>query len=264
MNSCASSKRSPLTFFVLVFVLSIPSWLLEPRDWPITASVGAPLIAALSLSYRENGLAGTKKLLRRVFDQERIEPKIWYLPTIFLLPFIFLLTYEVTRLTGQPLPDKQYIPLLMIPLLFVLFFVLAVCEEVGWTGYVTDPMQERRNALTTSIILGSVGAIWHFVPLIEMGRDPAWIAWWTLGTVALRTLTVWLYNNTGRSLFAAIVFHATFNVSFAAFLNYGSHWNPAVAGAITAIAALIVTFLWGPKTLARYRYAGSRPDPSRE
>ena len=77
------------------------------------------------------GLAGTKKLLRRVFDQERIEPKIWYLPTIFLLPFIFLLTYEVTRLTGQPLPDKQYIPLLMIPPRLVLFFVLAVCEEVG-------------------------------------------------------------------------------------------------------------------------------------
>jgi uncharacterized protein len=165
-------------------------------------------------------------------------------PTIFFLPLIFLLTYEVSRLTRPPLPDDLYIPLLMIPPLFVLFFVLAICEEVGWTGYVTDPMQERWSALTTSIILGSVGAIWHFVPLIEMGRAPAWIAWWALGAVALRTLTVWLYNNTGRSLFAVIVFHATFNVSFAVFPNYGSHWNPAVAGAITAIAALIVTFLW--------------------
>jgi uncharacterized protein len=257
VKSCAAPKRSPSRFFVLVFVLSIPNWLIEPRDWPITAAVGAPLIAALSLSYREDGPAGTKRLLRRIFDQERIEPKIWYVPTILFLPIIFLLTYEVTRLTGPPLPDKQYIPLLMIPPLLVLFFVLAVCEEVGWTGYVTDPMQERWSALTTSIILGSVGAIWHFVPLIEMGRATAWIAWWTLGTIALRTLTVWLYNNAGRSLFAVIVFHATFNVSFAVFPNYGSHWNPGVAGAITAIAALIVTFLWGPKTLARYRYAGA-------
>jgi uncharacterized protein len=243
---------------VLVFVLSIPSWLIEPRDWPVTASVGAPLIAALSLSYSEDGLAGTRKLLRRVFDQERIEPKIWYVPTIFLLPVIFLLTYEVSRLTGLPLPDKPYIPLLMIPPLFALFIVLAVCEEVGWTGYATDPMQERWSALNTSIIVGSVGAIWHFVPLIEMGRAAAWIAWWALGTVALRTLTVWLYNSTGRSLFAAIVFHSTFNVSFAVFPNYGSHWNPAVAAPITVTTAAIVTFLWGPKTLARYRYAGSR------
>ena len=114
------------------------------------------------------------------------------------------------------------------------------------------------SALTTSIILGSVGAIWHFVPLTQMGRTPAWVAWWTLGAVALRTLTVWLYNNTGRSLFAAIVFHATFNVDFAVFPNQGSHWDPAVAGVITAFAAAIVTLLWGPKTLARYMYARPR------
>jgi len=220
-------------------------------------SVGTPLIAALILVYREDGYAGTSKLLRRVFDQKRIKPKIWYVPTFFMPPIIYLLTYGVTRLTGLPLPDKPYVPLLMTPLLFVVFFILAAGEEVGWTGYATDPVQERWSALTTSITLGLVTAIWHFVPLIEMGRTPTWIAWWTVGTVALRTLTVWLYNNTGRSLFAAIVFHAMSNVSFALFPNYGSHWDPAVAGAITAIAAVIVTFLWGPKTLARYRYAGS-------
>ena len=119
-------------------------------------------------------------------------------------------------------------------------------------------MQERRSALTSSIVLGVVTTIWHFVPLVQMDRTPTWIAWWTLGAVALRTLTVWLYNNTGRSLFAAIVFHATFNVAFAVFPNQGSHWDPAVAGVITAFAAAIITFLWGPKTLARYRYAGPR------
>jgi uncharacterized protein len=258
VNRSVSLKRSPLRFFVLIFALSLPIWLIEPRDWPITASVGIPLIAALILVYREDGLAGARRLLRRVFDQRRIEPKIWYVPTIFLLPIIYLLTYEVTRLMGLQLPDKPYIPLLKTPLLFVLFFILAVGEEVGWTGYALDPMQEQRSALTTSIILGSVGAIWHFVPLIQMGHAPTWIAWWSLGAVALRTLTVWLYNNTGRSLFAAIVFHATFNVGFAVFPNQGSHWDPAVAGVITAFAAAIVTLLWGPKTLAQYMYVRPR------
>ncbi len=83
MNSNASPKRSPLRFFLLVFALSIPIWLIEPRDWPITASVGTPLIAALILVYREDGQAGTSRLLRGVFDQKRIKPKIWYAPTIF-------------------------------------------------------------------------------------------------------------------------------------------------------------------------------------
>jgi membrane protease YdiL (CAAX protease family) len=248
-------NRSPVRFFLLAFALSIPFWLIQPRDWPISASVGAPLIAALILVYSEEGVAGVRRLLRRIFDQRRIRKRIWYVPIIFLMPVVFLLTYLVMRLTGLPLPDEPYFPFLLIPLLFVLFFIFAIGEEVGWTGYVTDPMQDRWSALTTSIILGLVGAIWHVVPLIQMGRTPTWIAWWALGSISIRILTVWLYNNTGKSLFAAIVFHAMFNVSFAVFPNYGSHWNPAVAGAITAIVAVIVAFLWGSRTLARYRYA---------
>jgi membrane protease YdiL (CAAX protease family) len=158
------------------------------------------------------------------------------------------------RLMGLLFHIEPYFPFLVIPLLFVLFFILAIGEEVGWTGYATDPLQDRWSALTASIILGLVTAIWHFVPLIQMGRTPIWIAWWSLGSISIRILTVWLYNNTGRSLFAAIVFHAMDNLSFALFPNYGSHWDPAVAGVITAIVAVIVTFLWGPRTLAQYRH----------
>jgi membrane protease YdiL (CAAX protease family) len=246
--------RSPLRFFVLVFALSIPIWLIQPRDWPITASVGAPLIAALILVYREEGGGGVRRLLGRIFEQWRIRDRLWYGPIIFLMPVIFLLTYGVMRLMGLPLPNEPYIPLVQIPLLLVLFFILAIGDEAGWTGYVTDPMQDRWSALTTGIILGLVAALWHFVPLIQMGRTLIWIAWWALGSISIRILTLWLYNNTGRSLFGAIVFHAMFNVSFALFPNYGSHWDPAVSGAIITIVAVIVAFLWGTRTLARYRY----------
>jgi uncharacterized protein len=248
-------NRSPVRFFLLVFALSIPIWLIQPRDWPISASVGAPLIAALILVYREEGGGrGVRRILSRVFDLRRIRKRIWYVPIIFLMPLIYLLTYGVVRLMGLPLPDEPFIPFLLVPLLFALFFVLAIGEQVGWTGYATDPLQDRWSALTTGIILGLVTAIWHLVPLIQMGRTPTWMAWWALGSISIQILTLWLYNNTGRSLFATIVFHAMFNVSYALFPNYGSHWDPAVAGVITAIVAVIVTFLWGSKTLARYRY----------
>jgi hypothetical protein len=49
VNRIVSRKGSPLRFFVLVFALSAPIWLLEPRDWRITASVGTLLVAALIL-----------------------------------------------------------------------------------------------------------------------------------------------------------------------------------------------------------------------
>ena len=123
-------------------------------------------MAALILVYREEGGGGgVRRLFSRVFDQKRIRNRIWYAPIIFLMPLIYLLTYGVMRLMGLLFHIEPYFPFLVILLLFVLFFILAIGEEVGWTGYVTDPLQDRCSALTASIVLGLVTAIWHFASI---------------------------------------------------------------------------------------------------
>ncbi|MGB7923344.1 MAG: hypothetical protein WCF57_08870 [Pyrinomonadaceae bacterium] len=66
-----------------------------------------------------------------------------------------------------------------------------------------------------------------------------------------RILIVWLYNNTGRSVFAASLFHAKSNVSQFSFPNFGSHYDPFLACIILTFAAGAVTFLYGPEALAR-------------
>ena len=126
-------------FFALVFALSIPIWLLEPEEWPITAAVGTPLLAGLLLAYRENGSDGVRRLLGRVFDWRRIRNRIWYLPALLLMPGLSLVSYAVMRLGGLPLRAEPSNLLLAVPAFFALFFVLAIGEEVGWTGYATDP-----------------------------------------------------------------------------------------------------------------------------
>jgi membrane protease YdiL (CAAX protease family) len=130
----------------------------------------------------------------------------------------------------------------------VLFFILAIGEEVGWMGYAVDPMQERWSALTTAIILGVVTGIGHVPSLVQEDFSLTYIAvGLSLSAIGLRILWVWLYNNTGRSLFGAILFHALTNVS--------SSFISTVAGIpLIAITAVIVTFLWGSRTLAQYRY----------
>ncbi|HZD59242.1 MAG TPA: CPBP family glutamic-type intramembrane protease, partial [Anaerolineae bacterium] len=192
MNASGSSKRSPLTFFVLVFALSIPVWLViggRPLPGPINLPVSSlwntfvPLVAASILVYREEKFAGIKRLLKRAFDYKSIKPKIWYVPIIFLMPLIYLLSYGVMRLIGRPLPAEWQISFLAIPLLFVAFFIGAAGEELGWMGYAIDPMQDRWSALTASLILGLVWAIWHVVPNIQLGRTLTSIAWWSLATV---------------------------------------------------------------------------------
>jgi uncharacterized protein len=171
MNTSVSSKRSPLQFLLLVFALSIPFWVLGamvevkglPQNLPVSDLLltFAPLLAASILVYREEKFDGVKRLLKRVFDFKRIEQKNWYLPIIFLMPLLYLLTYEVMRLIGLPLPVEWHIQFLTIPLLFVGYFIGAAGEELGYMGYVVDPLQDRWSALTTSLIMGSLWAIWH-------------------------------------------------------------------------------------------------------
>jgi uncharacterized protein len=231
-----------------------------PIDLPLSALQAVnPLIAASILVYGENGSDGVKRLLKRAIDYGRIKRKVWYVPILFLWPTTMVLAYGSMYLMGAPLPDDPRFPMLIVPLLFVVFLLSAAFEQVGWQGYAIDRLQGRWNALEASLIVGMVWAIWHVVPLAEANRAPTWIAWQCLGMVPFRVLIVWIYNNTGRSVFATIVFQATANVSQFLFPNYGSHYDPFVVGLILAFAAATVVFLWGPETLARYsRFARSR------
>jgi membrane protease YdiL (CAAX protease family) len=81
------------------------------------------------------------------------------------------------------------------------------------------------------------------------------VAWQCGKTVMMRVLIVWLYNNTGKSLFASITFHSMDNLSFLFLLPiYGSYYDPFITFILMAITTAMVAFLWGPKTLARYRF----------
>jgi hypothetical protein len=175
-----------------------------------------------------------------------------------------LLEYGLMKLMGIPIPDFQF-PVLTVPIFFVVFFIGAIGEELGWTGYATDPLQDRWIALEAGIILGTAWAVWHITPYFQAHNAPIWVAWQCAFTVGCRILLVWLYNNTGKSVFAAITFHAMYNLSFLVlFPIYGSYYDPFITFVIVAVTVVIVTFLWGSKTLARYRYARLRLPMSRD
>ena len=251
-------RSSPLAFFVLVFALSIPFWALGALSavqllpaLPISAlGFVCPVAAAAILVYREKGGAGVGGLLKRSFDFSRIGAKAWLVPVIFLQPVIMGLSYAVIRLSGTaiPLPQLSLWPALA---LFVVFFIASLGEELGWSGYATDPLQEHFGALRASLLIGVVWAVWHFIPLLQAQRSAEFIAWWSLGTLANRVLIVWLYTNTGRSVFVAAIFHAMINLTWQLFPVSGSFYDPRVTGSIAAILAVGVVLVWGPRTLAR-------------
>lgn len=267
MTRGGSHRKSPLAFFVLIFVLSIPFWVLGPvveRSLPIALPITLPVsalmfvcpgIAASILVYRDCGSDGVRRLWKRAFDYGRVRGWRWYIPMVLLVPAIMVLEYGLMRALGMPVPGPQ-ISVLMVTVFFLAFFLPAICEEVGWQGYACDPLQARWTALGAGLIMGTVWGVWHAVPYFQAGYPPEWAAWQIVTTVGFRVLIVWLYNNTGRSVFSAIVFHDMMNVSEFLYPEYGSAYDPFLTGIITAVVVAVVVLLWGPGTLARYLYAG--------
>ena len=253
-----------LKFFLLVFALSIPFLMLvfiapdTTRIFPIKLPISSlmafcPILAAIIVVYKESKPGGIQELLKKAFDHKKIKEKKWYIPIIFLMPVIMLMSYWLMQMAGASLPKPQ-IPLLSAFLFFFIFLIGAIGEEVGWSGYAIDPMQNKWGALKASIILGLVWAIWHIIPYSQAHQSFMWIIWQCIGTVFLRVIMVWIYNNTGKSVFATVLFHVMINVSMFMFPNYGSHYNPFVAAIFIILTVVIVVFFWGTKTLARYRY----------
>jgi uncharacterized protein len=248
-------SRSPVKFFLLVFALSIPFLVAGALTGiellpglPLAAlSFVCPAAAALILVHAENGYAGVMALLKRSFDYERIGAKAWYVPIFLLMPGVMALSYGLARLMGVPVPAPQ-VPILAALAMSAAFLVGALGEELGWSGYVIDPMQDRWGALKASVLLGLVWAAWHIVPLMQAHRAPAWIAWWCLGTVSMRVVMVWLYNNTGKSVFAVAVLHASNNVAWQLYPVHGSYFDPRVNGLVMAFVAVVVT-AWKPRAL---------------
>lgn len=106
--------RSPFWFFLLVFALSAPPFVmgaLIPLELlpslPVSSlSVLCPVTAAAILLYREESWTGVTDLLKRSFDYRRIEAAIWYLPTVLLMPAVAILAYGLMRLMRIPLPTR--------------------------------------------------------------------------------------------------------------------------------------------------------------
>jgi len=215
--------------------------------------VACPAIAGAALTFRKGGRRSATGFLMRAFDVRRVGNPVWLIPTFFLMPLVMVLSFAVMRAQGVPIPLPR--PGMAGTLgLSLVCFVGALGEELGWSGYATEPLQNRFGALGASLVIGSFGILWHIVPLLEVRRSATYVAWWALGNgIAVRVLIVWIYDNTGRSVFAASVFHAMVNITWQLFPIDGSYFDPRITSPIVAAFAALTLVPWGPHSLSGRR-----------
>ncbi len=259
MHDPIYKPRLPIVFFLLVILLSIPFWILGafmpdatkllPIKLPISALMTfCPMIAAAILVHRNEKKEGVKALLKSIFDYRKITNWKWVITIVLLMPFIALLSFLYVKATGVITQEPQLAPITIL-LFFILYFIGAIGEEVGWSGYATIPLQEKYGVFKASVIIGVVWAVWHIVPYCQMHQSTNWIIWQCLGTVFLRIIMVWLFNDSGKSVFGMVLFHAMINISPYLIPNNGTHYDPIFFAVLLFTTIVMISLVVWLKTL---------------
>lgn len=192
-------------FFLLSYLLS---W------WTVPIADGAlfpygPALAAVVVLAFSQGRAGLRQWWARM---TRWRAGWWYLigPALMvasLLGAYFLNMLFVGAGTRFPALPAQavWIELLLLGGLW---------EEPGWTGYALPKLQDRfsqqkNGPLIAALILALFRAVWH-LPLLVRGTLPWFDVFGYI--IVFQLIIAWLYNRSGGSVPAVMVFHYASNL----------------------------------------------------
>lgn len=257
-----------IAYFVLAFVLS---WAIElplaasAQGWlriPVPpalhylASFG-PLVSALIITAATEGRPGVRHLLAGVVKWR--VGRGWVL--VALSPIaLFGVAAIVGYTTNGTWPnlvllgEVDYLPYLGVGGAFLLWLLtFGVGEEIGWRGYALPRLQQGQSALTATLILGTVWALWHLPAFfyrdtyMAMGLVTG-LPLFLLSLLAASIMFTWLYNSTQGSLLMVIVFHALFNLLSVS--RAGGGYAASMMSAGVMIWAVLIVILFKPMNLS--------------
>ncbi len=223
-----------------------------------------PLVGGIGFACFAHGKEVRRDYWRRLVEPGRI-PARWWAAIVLTAPALIavaaLLDVASSGSTALDLIGQRATALFATPAAGLGFLVVVLIngplpEELGWRGYALDQLQARWNALASSLILGSIWALWH-LPLFvmpgmlhaERGLGSAWF-WLFMATVApMAVIFTWIFNNTGRSTLAAILFHFMSNLAYD--IGNVSDRTNLYATLLWIGAAIAVVVLGGARALTK-------------
>lgn len=253
--------KSLRSFFLLAYLLSwcvfVPLALQGQgvisglSAWLHLIGASGPLLAAFIVTLATHGWAGLRGLLRRMVLW-RIG-LIWWLAALSPLVVYLVVVFVMGMLSGDWSALGRFGQVSEIPglpwwagwLVWILTYALG--EETGWRGFALPHLQKFYSARCATLILGGLWAAWH-IPTFFYNYEMSVIGliMFTVGILSGAVLLTWLYNSTGGSLLAVILWHGTYNAAVAS----GSDLVPALVSMAVILAAIVIGHRYGPETLS--------------
>ena len=211
-----------------------------------------PTIAGFVMTAITEGKPGVKSLWKRFWNRN-LSWK-WLLVLLLFFPFknlVLRFSAQVFSGTAQPVLSLLDQPWLILPPFIASILHGGLSEEFGSRGYALPRFQAKFNALTAALLLGLIEGCWH-IPLVFMPGDQRsgmLIPLLVFPYFATGIFRAWIFNNTGGSLLAAVLFHAAGNTSGEVIpVNVPSQ---IFADLVYSALAVILVLIFGPKDLIR-------------
>jgi CAAX protease family protein len=249
---------------------SAPSLRYQHFFGAIGPSAAALIIAAISMGY-----SGVVRLGR---DMAKWHVGVhWYLISLFGPAALYVIgatgvgLYSGTGADFSRFGQSDEFPTLGLTGVWLLqTMTFGVGEEVGWRGFALPRLQTKHSALSATLMLSIIWAIWHIPTFFYRpgysNMSPADIVGWYLSLLTGAILLTWLYNSSKGSVLIAALFHGSVDVAFTSKLMDARIMT--AMGVLIVVWAIVVILVAGPANLSMQERQQIRPvrlsTPARE
>jgi membrane protease YdiL (CAAX protease family) len=258
-------KHPVASFFALALALSWAVWI--PGTLLLSDTASTALLFVGSFGPAVAGVLLTKARGRslRAWVRDMARFRIgtrWWLIAVGLpvgIAAVSTVVYAIRIGRIDPSTLSRRVPLWLFGLV-VISLVGGGNEEPGWRGYALPVLQREYSALTASVVIGVVWAIWH-LPMFVLSNSlyagqP--FSLYAPMVVLFSIVMTWFYNSTGGSVPAAMLLHAGVNSANALVPAPLSNqagampgWSLNVMLACFTFLALALVLYYGPETLSK-------------
>ena len=242
-------KRYPQgVFWGIAYIISAGGYVasrLFPNDLWILVLWGIFRGGALVTGIAD-GRSGVKTYFSRLV---RWRAGIQWYAIALLTPFVLhLISIGLNLLLGAQFSAGAGFPSFgAIAEIFVFaLLTIALGEETGFRGFSLPRFLVGRSAMTASLILGVLHAIWH-LPLVIGGDESVFVL---VNVVAAAVLFTWVFNHTNGSVFIAMLLHASSDASATlstVFTGMDAVMDRMWLAIVFVVMAIVIRIVAGPE-----------------